>query len=341
MNSGYNLPLPVPWNGQTGNPSNPYSYMPDWQTGGNGAPGEGPPAANAPGGTPWYQNPTLIGSFAAAAGSFLNSWQANKNAKANQKAVTERQQYLDRTAGNLAWQGPIGNEGALQGLIGGNGQNNQQLNLTNLFGFNPMANTSQDSIMQMLRGGGDKSIFGGMLATGNPFDTSDMFKALQVTDARNTNAQVAGLRSGAAGMGQRFGGSMMQQEGRLRQGIAENLNVRNAGIQMNAYEAAQGRRTSTLDQLLRGAGMNMDAARQNQTLQLAAISQMFNQQLGQRNYNMNLFGIQSGIPIGQNTAPGYGSAIGDLGQLLAMYPMMQGEADRARRGATNTGRYWG
>lgn len=284
-------------------------------------------APGAPGGGAWWQNPVNLGLIMAGGGSLLNAYTQNKNANKNMAAVQQRQQQIDRTAGALAWTDPMMNQSALESIISGasgNGVpgNTGQLDLKSLFGMNPLGNTSTDGIMQMLRGSGPASIAGDLLTSGNPFDTSQMFDALGIVDARNTGEQVAGLRAGAAGLGQRFGGTMMREEGNLRSRISQDINARNAGIQMQSFESAQGRRMGTLDQLLRSAGMNLDSSRQNQSMQLAAISQMFNQALGQRQFNQGLLSLQAGLPIAQNGAPGYGQAFSDIGQLIAFAPML-------------------
>src|SRR3982751_989983 len=99
---------------QFGNPyNNQSSAMPDWETGGNPAGGGGDygPIAGGPAGGPagggggwqsWFKDPTNLGTGLAALGSIWGAYTANKNAKANQKAVSARQQYLDQMAGGLA-----------------------------------------------------------------------------------------------------------------------------------------------------------------------------------------------------------------------------------------------
>lgn len=287
-------------------------------------PGTGGTTAPGNTGGAWWQDPTNIGLILAGGGSLLGAYNQNQNAKKNTNAVNARTNTINQAAGALAWTDPLMNQNILSGLANGGTRDPMMADLSAIFGGNPLGNSSSDGLMQMLRGSGPASLSGDLLRTGNPFDTSSMFDALAPLDMRQTDQQVAGLRAGAAGLGQRFGGAMMREESNLRSNIAEQINARNAGIQMQSFESAQGRRMQSLDQLLRAVGMNMDSSRQGNSLQLAAISQMFNQALAQRQYNQGLLSIQAGLPVGQYNAPGYGSALGDIGQLLAFAPMLRG-----------------
>lgn len=205
-----------------------------------------------------------IGLGLAGIGGIMDS--RNKNKQAKQQNAFNQQQY--KQAMGMMQQGPSAAEtygmGMLQNMGGQMPQAYQPMQV-GMPNFNPQMadvggylqsggfNTGQDSIMQMLRADPrtkvDETLQGMIDQQGNPFDTSEMFRALGVIDQRNTDSAVAQTRAGSSGLGQRFGSYMQRTEGNMRTQANENAAARNAGIQMQSYEAAQGRRMGGLGML--------------------------------------------------------------------------------------------
>lgn len=283
--------------------------------------------------------------------------------------LNQRQDDLLQQAAGMRQGGMSEVERMLLGLVGSGGEgstfNPQQLDLEGLFsqgGFN----VGQDSLMQQLRATPgsnlNKSLEAVLAGEGNPFDTSGMFDALGAVDQRNTNQQVAGLRSGASGLGQRFGSGMLGAETALRQNISSDVNARNAGIQQGSYESAQGRLLQAAAQLaqrdqfqagladqIRQGGLGMASLfmqNNNSNNEMAAQAASMNQQnrgfdagllqmlLGAQQ-NRNAFNLQTlGLGAGmQPSSPGYGygNAASDFGQMM-MFLQMLGQQRGGRNG---------
>jgi hypothetical protein len=162
-------------------------------------------------------------------------------------------------------------------------------------------NIGQDGGMQTLRRGGAGQALAGM-ETGMPFDVSDLFKSLEPIETRALEGNIAGMRAGASGLGERFGSAMMRGEGDMRTQAGEQAAARRAGIAQQSHEAAQGRRmqfggmqASTLAQLL-GMGQNRE---------------------------MGLLSLLAGQPAAQEFGQGAGQGMADMGQLLYLLPLLQ------------------
>lgn len=205
---------------------------------------------------------TAIGLGAAALGGFMSTRNKNKQAK-------RQEQYGQQQAQNftgMMQQGPGAAEmglqnfaGGLQGpaaynpqMVGAPGYTPEMANVQGMLsgsGFN----TGQDALMQSLRtdptAKSNQALQGIIEGGGNPFDTTQMFRALGVIDQRNTDSAVAQTRAGSSGLGQRFGSYMARQEGSMRQQANENAAARNAQIQMSSYGDAQQRLLAGIGQL--------------------------------------------------------------------------------------------
>lgn len=270
-----------------------------------------------------------LGAGASALGSWMNARGAKKSAQ-------QQNAYGQNVAGQLRGamqQGPSALEQQGAGMLGQGG-----LDLASLLGgAGGGFNTGQDALMQMLRADPTaksaetlQSIIG---AQGNPFDTSGLFDALGVVDERNLNNAAAGLRAGASGLGQRFGGAMLQADTNLRRQALEDTGVRNAGLQYQAHGDAQSRMLQALGMLQGGEmfgaqqGLNIASLLQQGGLaagQLGLQAQgqqhgLFNSLLGaeqsRRASNQGLLAgsLQAGSPI---PVPGYGNVVGGLGALI-------------------------
>jgi hypothetical protein len=194
-------------------------------------------------------------------------------------------------------------------------------------------NMGQDGGMQALRADGNRQMNAMgvyqdiMRGGGNPFDTSEMFRALGAVDDRQMANAVAQMRAGATGLGQRFGGAMLNQEADLRRDMLQNLQARNAGIQSQAYEAAQGRL--------------MGAADASQAAIMQMIQQGYGMSMGNRQMNAQLLGMLSGqqpVPYSQNPL---GQMAMDAGQSYLMWRYMQSLMGGAPQGSQRGNRTQG
>jgi len=176
-------------------------------------------------------------------------------------------------------------------------------------------NTGQDALLQMLRSNPLESsdrAMQGMVETGNPFDMTELFRSLGVMDQRSREGALADVRSGASGLGQRFGTAMARESNNAMSQLLDSAAARNAQIAMGSHDAAQGRRLGAAGQLnqnlmtrmgLAQGAMGSDQARQQQQMQ--ALSLLL------------------GLPMGQSAMTGVGSDVGSFGNLLAFMEMMK------------------
>jgi hypothetical protein len=201
-------------------------------------------------------------------------------------------------------------------------------------------NTGQDGIMQQMRNGPEDQVqqdvintLMGISQTGDPFDTSEMFKALGLQDARTRDESVATLRAGASGLGQRFGSASGRAEADLLSELADQTALRNAGIQMQSYESAQGRRQQALGGVLQAT--NAQEAEQMALAQLmqSVFGQLMGAEQGRNSFNAQLLSAASGMGGVQapSATPG---AVGDIGNLLFMLPMFEQLMNPDRRPAS-------
>lgn len=103
-------------------------------------------------------------------------------------------------------------------------------------------NTGQDALMQMINRGipaqQDPTVALGLQQAGQQFSNSDLFSALAPLDQRLIDQQAAQLQGSAGSLGARFGTAMMEKESQLRGNFAQNIAVRNAGLQQQSFENA-------------------------------------------------------------------------------------------------------
>lgn len=304
-------------------------------------------------------------------GMGYNAWQQNNASN----RLNQRQDDILAQAAGMRQNGMGEAEQLIMQLLGG-AQNNQstafrpqQLDMQGLMGQSGF-NAGQDALMQMLRATPQSNLNRSLNATiagqGNPFDTSAMFEALGAVDTRNTNQQVAGLRAGASGLGQRFGSGMLGAETALRQGISTDINARNAGIQQGSYESAQARMLQAAQQLaardqfqagladnIRQGGLDMSAlfmqnnnannaagaqavqmGQQDQNFQAQLLQMLLGAQQNRQAFNLSTLGLGAGM---QPSFPGYGfgSAASDFGQMMMFYQMMNQPMTGGRNTATD------
>lgn len=305
-------------------------------------------------------DPITLGALSMAAGTVMNTgtsiWnqnQANKTARRRESA-----------AGSMMQNGPSTYETMLQQLL--TGMQGPQMStasiptaasLTNGQAFN----TGQDALMQLLRANPQTQVdanLGSMAATGMPYNTSAMFDAFRASDTQAVNEQVAGLRAGSSGLGQRFGSANSSAEAALRATLAGNFQARNAQLDASSYEGAMQRMLAanqqltgreqfgqqfqaglaqTLSQLgldignfgLESAKTSMaqtqgnNAAQQGfQQNQLSAIAQLLGAFQNRQGLNAQLLAMMFGQPAPQ--MPGLGQGAMDMGQLLMFLPMLKG-----------------
>lgn len=250
-------------------------------------------------------DPVTIGLGVAAGGQVLGAISGDRANARNQRAQTAWQNKIFGQGQSLMGQGQdYGPEiqkflSTLQGTGPNQFTGEGDINLDSLFsgtGFN----AGNDALNQVIRGGTDKgadSYLQSLVAGGgNPFDTSDMFKALGAQDEQNLTRSTAQLRGGAGSLGQRFGSALADRESALRATDLTNRGARNAGIQQASYEAGQGRAMGAAQELnsnilnLLGiktqAGQALNAAGQNEA-GLRLQGQEFNRTNAQSIFGMN------------------------------------------------------
>jgi hypothetical protein len=298
------------------------------------------------------------------AGMGYNAYQQNQAAK-DQNA---QQQALLQAAAGMRQYGPSGVEQMLLGLFNQQGQGRgsawqpTNIDMSSIAGSGGF-NMGQDALMQMLRAGPqsnlDKSLNSILSGGGNPFDTSKMFDALGMVDRRNTNQQVADLRGGAGGLGERFGSAMMGAETALRQNVSSDINSRNAQIQAGSHESAQARmlqaaaqlagrdefyaglgsniRQGGLDlgQLMLQANNSQNAAgaqarsmnQQDNAFGAQLLQMLLGAEQNRNAFNLSTLGLGAGMmPV--QPGYGFGNAMSDFGQMM----MFMQEMNRRRDG---------
>lgn len=128
----------------------------------------------------------------------------------------------------------------------------------NQYGFN----TGQDAIMQTLRADPrtkvDQTLEGIIDQRGMAFDTSEMFDALGVIDQRRMDRAASEQFGQFAGIGQRFGSQAQILDTELRRQMVEDAALRDAQIQMAAYESGMGRMMEAIPQLTQREQFNRD-----------------------------------------------------------------------------------
>ena len=290
-------------------------------------------------------------------------WGAHSQQQAANTANQRQQGILDAAKG-MQVNGPSSVEQQLLQLFGGTqgqGQYTPQLTDFNSLLSGTGYNAGQDAMMQMLRATPgtqvDKSLNAVLEGQGNPFNTSGMFDALHKMDQTGIAQQVAGLQGSSTGLGQRFGSSMLQAQGNLRQNAQNQIGARDAGIQQGSYEAAQGRMMqaaqqltgreqfntgmqANLAQLLQQNGLGLVGAQQGaatannnsmaqamaslmagNTQSAGLLQMLLGAEQNRRGFNLSTLGLQGGMNE-PYTTPGYGGALGGMGQMAMMLPFL-------------------
>jgi hypothetical protein len=203
----------------------------------------------------------------------------------------------------------------------------------------------------------------GMMNNPTMFDSSKAYGMMQDQDARTIQNAMTSLTGSFGGLGQRFGTAAMRQAGDLQANIAGQFGARNAGIAQSSFADAQARAmqaagllsgreqfgaTQSLNaanmlnqqglgvaQLAAGmAGQNQNNLFRNQQFNQQNLNDFFAQQMGglqagygmmqgRNQYNQGLLGIIQGLPQQQSGYSALGGGMGDIGQLIAMLPMLR------------------
>lgn len=273
----------------------------------------------------------------AGAGSLINAGSNIYGSISQNRQLKQRQEMASRYMSPFLNGGPGAAETGLDQLLA---------RLSNGTTGGEAFNTGQDSLLQMLRTDPNakaRTAMEGMLETGDPFDTSNMFRMLEQVDARQRASGLADLRAGASGLGQRFGSSMMQGEQDVVKQLLESTGARNAQIQQGSYEAAQGRRMQAatsiqemtqqhaqVAQTLANLGIAKDQADQTATqLLLSGYGQLGNMQSNRQTQMMQALSMLLGQPMQSMYNPG--NDIGQIGQLMLFMNMM------GNKGGANAG----
>lgn len=288
-------------------------------------------------------DPLTMGLAASGVGSLVGAYGQNKAANAAQ----DRYNAAQAQGQGLMKQGADPYQAALSNLLSGQKSpsaldpNSGAIDTKSIMqNFNP----GQDALMQFLRSDPSRQ---------TAFDASKSFDALSALDQRNAGSQVAALNANFGGLGQRFGGAAMRQTSDLLANMNAQTGARNAGIFQQSFENQQNRALQGSGLMLQGAqalGQQGNAAAQLLS-QLGIANQgnqQFNQQFNQQNrnnyfnqqmqgiqagfgmqnardqYNQGIYSIMNGLQAPQqNGFTALGSGIGDLGHLLAFFPMLQ------------------
>lgn len=213
-----------------------------------------------------------------------------------QRRAGRRQRQLGQQANGMMMNYPTEAERQLQAMFSGmrNGT------APGMQGFN----TGQDAILQMLRSGALQ----GTAATGNPFDLSSTYAALDPIEARIQTNQLNTLRAGPRTLGARFGTAAATQEANLLAQLGEQQAGRRSQLAQGAYEAAQARmlQAQGLVGQLGGQVAGLGLAQQGQMANLLQMLQGATMQ--RQGFNANLLGMQMGqqpmIGMGQGIAQG-------------------------------------
>jgi len=243
-------------------------------------------------------DPVTIGLILSGAGTAVNAGVNYMNQRGQNKAAKQRQQQVD------PW---------LQEILGGTAPGANSFNM------------GQDWLMQMMRSdpmGASNRAMEGMMAGGNPFDTTELFRSLGVLDERNRGDALAQVNAGASGLGQRFGTSMNREANNTMAQMVEAAAARNAGIGMQSHDSAQNR-------ILGAAGQYGN----NRAMEMGLAQALMGGSQAQNNQRMQALSMMLGMPMGQSPLTGVGSDIGSLGSLIAFMDMMK----KAQGNAPNTG----
>ena len=259
----------------------------------------------------------------AAAGTGASAYSNYGNAKNAEAQRRRNQQLIEQFVLPTLQGGPGKGEGMMEQLLG------EWMPTTGGQGFN----TGQDALMQMLRSRPQdrtQDILEGIAEGGAPFDASGVFKTLRTLDDRKRKEAIAGLRSGASGLGQRFGTAQRAAEGDMLSQLLEGEAARDEQIAMQSYEAAQGRRmgavqmlgqrdqqTAGIAQLLAQLGLQQGGlAQQDRGQQMQGIMQLIQAASARRGQTMQGLSFLTGQPAEQGYNPG--EDVMGLAQLLLL-----------------------
>jgi hypothetical protein len=239
-----------------------------------------------------------------AGGQLWGAWNQNKINRRNKQQMDERQRNLEGFI--VPRLGQDNGMGQIQQLIL-DFVNNMDSN--KLFGSGNQAwNTGQDALSQMLRE--------------DPYDPSGLFSAWEPIEQRALSQALADSFSQASGLGQRFGSSMMREEGRVRGEAAEGAAVRRQGAQMQIHDSTQNRRLQA-GQGLAGMGeAQANAMLQMMVQQLAGLQGAGNLGAQKGNQDLGLLSLLFGQPMMGNQANTMPGAMGDIGGMLALLPLL-------------------
>lgn len=248
----------------------------------------------------------MLSSMALSAGSSI--YGGMQQDKASRRAG-RRANRLENRAFGMMEEGPTSVEQLIQEYLGNIGQDGilQQMRAS------PEGQYQQDVINTLL---------GITESGGDPFDTSELFAALEPIEADMRDEAVAELRGGASGLGQRFGSASQRAEAELLSDIVNQSAGRRAQIQQGSYEAGQGRKMGALGMLLDRLARAENLATTQTGVETSLLQMLLGGEQARRGYNAQLFGFGAGMP----QAPpqmGMANAGGDIAQLLMMYPFMQ------------------
>lgn len=214
-------------------------------------------------------------------------------------------------------------------------------------------NLGQDPMFQTLRAdpmaSAQRGMLGELMGTGSPFDTSELFGALQPMRDERLSQGLAQTFAGAPGLGQRFGGATQRAAGDVTRQHLSDAALLDAQIGQQSHEAAQGRRLQAgglsgqlrqndiqgISQLLQGLMQQSQLGLGAQAQQGGLIQALIGAEQGRRGQDVSLAGILGGTPTPQGTP--VGSALGGMGQLAMLLPLLlgnQGGGDVAQQGGS-------
>lgn len=225
----------------------------------------GSPAISSPGYTPPVQNYGSIPGPTGYSLPDLQSFQApgqltpgyyNPSMAALPPGV-QAQMMQAGSVGQIPQVNPILAQASIQNLPGqvqSSQINSPMIDLGSFSGGTPGFNQGQDALLQMMRAGpqfgmdrgvqqAQNNVLGG---AGNPFDTTNLFSALDQKNQLDLNKQVADLQGSFGSFGQRLGTGAMNAESSLRSNTLINQNAQRQQLAMQSYTDAQNRQLQAM-----------------------------------------------------------------------------------------------
>lgn len=277
-------------------------------------------------------DPFTIGLILSGGGAILNAIGGSKERGQQRRQFNDIRSLLGTQLGGDAFSV----EDLITQRLGSQGGNSFVPDLSFL-------TSASDPILQSIRRGPNDAFLGSNLqelgATGNPFDVTQIIDTLTPLRDRSRGDALADLRSGAPGLGARFGSATARGEEDLIAQLQEQNNAIDSQLLFQGHESAQGRRLqalngllgldaqsldrdrTALDFLLGRAGAETDAGRlglAGQAQDDSLLNLLLQAQSTRRGQGIQSAGVLAGVSVpGSNFSSAGGAAL-DFSQLLLL-----------------------